>query len=186
MITRRLGWLVSLLLLTGTVLAQEFVYVESNVGQVLRQNSVYGYSVSAQGNLKALTGSPYLTKATGVYSANPLLAPGFFLLAVLLRERPDLEQDYLLFSGWGLIMGALMAWFGPWSTHKLPLYGPVMAAALVSRYIVTTSAGLKSTRSALPWIIETLLSRPSERMRSFALLHRSGEISTPTPLAPNC
>jgi len=77
MITRRSGWLVSLLLLTGSVLAQEFVYVESNVGQVLKQNSVCGYSVSAQGNLKALTGSPYLTRATGVYSANPLLAPGF-------------------------------------------------------------------------------------------------------------
>src|SRR5205085_10907205 len=73
----RLGVLVLSLLLSSTLLAQEFVYVESNVGQVLQQNSVYGYAVSSKGNLQALSGSPYLTRATGVYSSNPLLAPGF-------------------------------------------------------------------------------------------------------------
>lgn len=53
------------------------VYVESNIGKTTNQNSVYAFSNDGTGKLKQLTGSPYLTLGTGVFSSNPLGAPGF-------------------------------------------------------------------------------------------------------------
>ncbi|HKS73142.1 MAG TPA: hypothetical protein VJQ82_08090 [Terriglobales bacterium] len=52
------------------------VYVESNVGQTSNQNSVYAF-VNNGGKLTQLKGSPYLTMGTGVFSSNPVFAPGF-------------------------------------------------------------------------------------------------------------
>jgi 6-phosphogluconolactonase (cycloisomerase 2 family) len=56
-----------------TVLAQgttSYVYVESNIGSVLGQNSVFAFANDGLGNLIPLAGSPYLTGGTGV------VAPG--------------------------------------------------------------------------------------------------------------
>ncbi len=52
------------------------VYVESNIGQTANDNSVYAF-VNKSGVLTQLKGSPYLTLGTGVYSSNPVFAPGF-------------------------------------------------------------------------------------------------------------
>jgi 6-phosphogluconolactonase (cycloisomerase 2 family) len=52
------------------------VYVESNIGQTANQNSVYAF-LNKGGVLTQLKGSPYLTLGTGVFSSNPVFAPGF-------------------------------------------------------------------------------------------------------------
>ena len=43
-----------------------YVYVESNIGTVPDQNSIYAFSNDGLGNMTALPGSPYLTDGTGV------------------------------------------------------------------------------------------------------------------------
>lgn len=48
------------------------VYLESNVGSVSGQNSIYGFSNDGAGHLTALPGSPYLTGGTGVYDPGGL------------------------------------------------------------------------------------------------------------------
>jgi hypothetical protein len=48
----------------------------------------------------------------------PLLAPGYFALAVLLRDRPELRPDFLLLSGWGVVYSGFGIVVGPW--HEVP------------------------------------------------------------------
>ena len=50
----------------------------------------------------------------------PLLAPGYYVLAVLLREQPAYRRDLLVLSGFGVVLGAACWWFGPWY-GKVPL-----------------------------------------------------------------
>jgi len=55
----------------SAVLAQEptsYVYVESNVGTVSDQNSIFAFDNDGLGNLIELSGSPYLTGGTGVHA----------------------------------------------------------------------------------------------------------------------
>lgn len=62
----------------------------------------------------------------------PLLAPGYLVLALVLRELPRYRADFLILSGWGLIVTA-QAWIrGPWQGSWLAIYWPVYAAAIVS------------------------------------------------------
>src|SRR5689334_8000350 len=49
---------------------KSYIYVESNVGSVPNQNSVYAFLNDELGNLLPLAGSPYLMGGTGV------VAPG--------------------------------------------------------------------------------------------------------------
>jgi hypothetical protein len=62
----------------------------------------------------------------------PLLAPAYFVLAVLLRDRPQYGADVVLLSGWGaLLMG--IAWCaGPWTPNMVPGLWPIQATALAS------------------------------------------------------
>ena len=59
----------------------------------------------------------------------PLLA-GFFLLALLLRDFPEYERDLLWLSGWGAVLGAMMAWGGPWRETPRLAYWVVVGLAL--------------------------------------------------------
>ena len=61
----------------------------------------------------------------------PFLAAGYYLLALLLRERPDLTTDFLLLSGCGVILAAEMWWEGPWA-YTWYSYWPVQVLALLS------------------------------------------------------
>jgi hypothetical protein len=61
----------------------------------------------------------------------PLLAPGYFLLALLVRERPRLRSDFLILSGWGAVVGAMMWSVGPWF-GIMEQFWPVQAAALAT------------------------------------------------------
>ena len=61
--------LITSALLLNAALAQQpetYIYVESNIGTVDDQNSVYAWSNDGLGNMTALPGSPYLTGGTGV------------------------------------------------------------------------------------------------------------------------
>jgi hypothetical protein len=66
----------------------------------------------------------------------PLLAAGYFVLAVGLREYPAWRRDFFVLSGWGAVLGALMWWQGPWMQHMVPGFWPIQAAALVTWYVV--------------------------------------------------
>jgi hypothetical protein len=61
----------------------------------------------------------------------PLLAGGYFLLALLLRERPDLRLDFLLLTGWGLVLAPQMWVAGTWHGF-VPYFWPTLAGALAT------------------------------------------------------
>jgi hypothetical protein len=62
----------------------------------------------------------------------PLLAPAYYLLALLLREQPRYRADLALLSGWGALLAGMMWWYGPWMRHLVPGFWPLQAAALLS------------------------------------------------------
>lgn len=62
----------------------------------------------------------------------PFLAPGFYLLALLIRERPTYAWDLAVLSAWGALLTALLWTRGPWSNKMLVLYWPIQACALLS------------------------------------------------------
>jgi hypothetical protein len=59
----------------------------------------------------------------------PLLAPGYFVLALLLRDRPDLRRDFAVLAGVGLVLGPVMAWRGAWDDPQW-LQWPALGVAL--------------------------------------------------------
>ena len=80
----------------------------------------------------ALTSNNYSGVCCSVRWLVPLLAPGYFMLALFLRHHPSYWRDFLVLSAWGAVLAALMWWRGPWMKHMVPLYWPIEAAALVS------------------------------------------------------
>jgi hypothetical protein len=62
----------------------------------------------------------------------PLLAPGYYALAVVLARWPRYRVDFLLLSGWGVILMAVALRAGPWTAHMVPAFWPIHAAALVT------------------------------------------------------
>jgi hypothetical protein len=72
----------------------------------------------------------------------PLLAPGYFALAVLMRDRPDLRPDFLLLSGWGVVYSGFAMAGGPWheigaSTNWVLLAGAGASWLAVRRFIAS-------------------------------------------------
>jgi hypothetical protein len=62
----------------------------------------------------------------------PLLAPGYFVLALVLRDFPSFQDDFLLLSAWGAVLGTLMAWEGPWTPTPRLLFWLVVGLALAT------------------------------------------------------
>jgi hypothetical protein len=62
----------------------------------------------------------------------PLLVPGYYVLALLLREYPEYRWDFYVLSGWGAVMAGLMWWQGPWMKHMVPYFWPLQAGGLAS------------------------------------------------------
>jgi hypothetical protein len=62
----------------------------------------------------------------------PFLAPTYYLLAVLLKERPEFRPDFLILSVWGSVLAAIMWWNGPWILNMVPFHWPIVGAALLS------------------------------------------------------
>jgi hypothetical protein len=61
----------------------------------------------------------------------PLLAPAYFMLAVLVREEPDRVAEFVLLSGVGGLLAAIAWWRGPWTLLMVPLYWPIVATGLI-------------------------------------------------------
>jgi hypothetical protein len=80
----------------------------------------------------AVTSSNHAGLCCSVRWFVPLLAPGYLVLAILLSRCPEYRPDFLLLSSWGGVLGAAMWWQGPWAKHMVPIYWPVLAAALLS------------------------------------------------------
>ncbi len=62
----------------------------------------------------------------------PLLAPGYFIAVIHLRERPDAWPHYLILLSWGMLLGVLMWWQGPWTARMIPGYWFILALLLVT------------------------------------------------------
>ena len=60
----------------------------------------------------------------------PLLGPGYYALAVLLRDRPRAFPQFAALAVGGVALAAPMAWHGPWMRHMVPGYWPLVAGTL--------------------------------------------------------
>lgn len=66
----------------------------------------------------------------------PFLAPGFWLLAEILRQRPKLVADFAALTGWGVVLAAVMWANGPWIDRMVPGMWFVVGAALLTWGVV--------------------------------------------------
>jgi len=62
----------------------------------------------------------------------PFLGPGYYLLAVYLRQCPERLADLVALSIWGGVLAAIMWWQGPWPMHMVPGLWPIVGAALLT------------------------------------------------------
>jgi hypothetical protein len=62
----------------------------------------------------------------------PLLAPGFYILAVTLRRSPSCWPELGILTVWGSLLSALMWRPGPWAEHMVPFFWPIQGLALAS------------------------------------------------------
>lgn len=61
----------------------------------------------------------------------PLLAPAYYVVALVTRCSQHYRIDLLVLSLWGILLVALMR-EGPWMKHMVPFFWPIQAAALAS------------------------------------------------------
>ncbi len=62
----------------------------------------------------------------------PLLAPAYYVLALVLRQWPTLRWDFAVLSAWGAVLAAIMWRHGPWMRTAVPFFWPIQALALGS------------------------------------------------------
>jgi hypothetical protein len=62
----------------------------------------------------------------------PLLIPGFYVLAVLLRHFPRFWPAFLVLSGWGVLLAVLMWPGGTWYRQEVRWLWPINGGAVVS------------------------------------------------------
>jgi hypothetical protein len=80
----------------------------------------------------ALTSNNYSGLCCSIRWFVPLLAPGYYVLALFLRRYAQFHWAFLVLSGWGAVMAAIMWWKGPWMQHMVPLFWPLQGAALLT------------------------------------------------------
>jgi hypothetical protein len=80
----------------------------------------------------AVTSTNYSGVAASIRWFVPLLVPAYFLLAIFLRDQPQYWRDFLILSGWGVVVAGLMWWKGPWMKRMVPFFWPLQAAALLT------------------------------------------------------
>jgi len=74
----------------------------------------------------------------------PFLSPGFWWLAIVLRDRPERRPEFLAFAIFGAILAAIMWWKGPFTTRMVPMMWPIVGAALLAWGIVHVRAGRRA------------------------------------------
>jgi hypothetical protein len=62
----------------------------------------------------------------------PFLAPGFWLLAKVLAERPEFRRDFVLLSAWGAVLSAGAWSVGTWHPRNVPFYWWVFGGSLLT------------------------------------------------------
>jgi hypothetical protein len=86
------------------------------------------------------------TNASGVCATIrwfvPLLAPGYYLLLMVLRYRPDLYPEFLALAAAGMVLSALMWYYGPWM-RMVPGYWFIVGATLLG----WTTVAIRTRRS---------------------------------------
>lgn len=86
----------------------------------------------------------------------PTLAPGFYVVAVYLRERPRAWGDVQVLIAGSVVLGLVGWWCGPWHQRMLPGYWFILAALLVSwsiynfRHWLPQPRGERAVPTALP------------------------------------
>jgi hypothetical protein len=85
----------------------------------------------------ALTSTNYSGACCSIRWFVPLLAPSYYVLALAMRERPGYWPMFLLLSGWGAVLGAIMWTTGPWLRNMVPFYWPIQAAAGLTLFLYT-------------------------------------------------
>lgn len=80
----------------------------------------------------AVGSTNYSGEAVSIRWFVPLLAPGFFILCLFLRERPQYRADLVVLSVWGAVLGWFMWRTGPWTNRPVPFLWPLQAAALLT------------------------------------------------------
>jgi hypothetical protein len=91
----------------------------------------------------------------------PLLAPAYFVLALLLQRYPRYWLDFLLLSVWGTLLVVLMR-EGPWQGGMVPYFWPIQAAALVSWFSFSLVRGRrerKQSEISIPWNVQSSSAR---------------------------
>jgi hypothetical protein len=66
----------------------------------------------------------------------PLLAPGFFVTVLALRDRPGWQPAFWVLSAWGALLASQMLQPGPWMQHMVPLFWQIQGAAYASILIL--------------------------------------------------
>jgi hypothetical protein len=61
----------------------------------------------------------------------PLLGPGYFVLALLLRDRPEHRGGFAVLAAVGLVLGPVMAWLGPWDDLRPRWLWPAVGVMLL-------------------------------------------------------
>jgi hypothetical protein len=77
----------------------------------------------------------------------PCLAPGYYALAIYVRERPQVWPEVLLFCAWSVPLGLIMAWCGPWYGHVVPGLWLLWGMTLASWIILVVRRGLERATS---------------------------------------
>jgi hypothetical protein len=80
----------------------------------------------------AMTSNNYSGQCCSIRWFVPLLAPGYFVLALFLRDYPGWRASHLILGSWGALLGILMWLKGPWIEHMVPFLWPIQAGALLS------------------------------------------------------
>ncbi len=84
----------------------------------------------------AATSSNYAGQCCSVRWFVPLVAPGFWVAALALREFPRYRPDFAWLTGCGVVLGALMWRDGPWAPKLVPGQWGWLAAAAVGWAVV--------------------------------------------------
>ena len=76
----------------------------------------------------------------------PLLAPGFFMVALALHDRAAWRPAFFVLSGWGALLATQMFEPGPWMQHMVPYFWQIQGAALASLLILAIARSLSARR----------------------------------------
>ena len=81
----------------------------------------------------------------------PFLAPGFWWLALVLRDRPERRPEFVALAAWGAVLAGLMWWKGPWAMRMVPMMWPVVGMALIAWGVVVWRRRRSEAAATIPF-----------------------------------